>query len=503
MVDPRSYKSNADVQSFPSFNGSSTVNPYVCLGAANKSIRSFTHNLKKISNSDGSYSGVPLDSLFASRARHEVAISSDLEQNNRLRFEHPARDCHEDPDIANGKGRNNFNLNEALSDGQEDVPVEQGGVCVGSLQRIVGEGSVSGIPWLSKKAPFADSTGLEEPRKVFEHSYETAMEMKMNKDISGAAQALCNLPDSALTSVGCEVKKNKTQESAACLPSSCQKAAEGVTSKTGATILNFFDLNDDVPNEDNSESSIVSHECHVTSLQNNHAKRGFVIDLEVPACEDAAATAAAEDILALSMDVPATPDNILQWFAELAVSRIDGHAKQVEVGDSSDGDDLDSFESLTLKLEETKGVEFSSWPLTPAITNDEQTISPVNLLTKPKRSQQRKRRQKRDFQKDILPSMSSLCRPEIIEDIELLEGLVQMTGGSWESSLTRRRRTRGKKSKKSLPDPIEEEVQISPPTKPDGVGLEAEDRSMIGWGRTTRRCRRPRCPSGITVSAAS
>jgi hypothetical protein len=228
-----------------------------------------------------------------------------------------------------------------------------------------------------------------------------------------------------------------------------------------------------------------------------------VIDLEVPACEDAAATAAAEDILALSMDVPATPDNILQWFAELAVSRIDGHAKQVEVGDSSDGDDLDSFESLTLKLEETKGVEFSSWPLTPAITNDEQTISPVNLLTKPKRSQQRKRRQKRDFQKDILPSMSSLCRPEIIEDIELLEGLVQMTGGSWESSLTRRRRTRGKKSKKSLPDPIEEEVQISPPTKPDGVGLEAEDRSMIGWGRTTRRCRRPRCPSGITVSAAS
>ncbi|KAM0924763.1 hypothetical protein ACQ4PT_004692 [Festuca glaucescens] len=505
MVDPRSYKSNADVQSFPSFNGSSTVNPYVCLGAVNQSIRTFTHNLKKISNSDGSYSGVPLDSLFASRARHKVAISSDLEQNNRLRFEHPARHCHEDPDIANSKGRNNFNLNEALSDGQEDVPVEQGGVCVGSLQHIVGEGSVSGIPWLSKKAPFADSTGLEEPRKVFEHSYETAMEMKINKDRSGAAQALCNLPVSALTSVGCEVKKNKTQESAACLPSSCQKAAEGVISKTGATILNFFDLNDDVPNEDNSESSMVSHECHVTSLQNNHAKRGFVIDLEVPACEDAAATAAAEDILALSTDVPATdtPDNILQWFAELAVSRIDGHARQVEVGNSSDGDDLDSFESLTLKLEETKGVEFCSWPLAPAITNDEQTVSPVNLLTKPKRSQQRKRRQKRDFQKDILPSMSSLCRPEILEDIELLEGLVQMTGGSWESSLTRRRRTRGKKSKKSLPDPVEEEVQISPPTKPVGVGLEAEDRSMIGWGRTTRRCRRPRCPSGITVSAAS
>jgi hypothetical protein len=473
-----------------------------------------TDSPRKVHNSDGSYSGVPLDLLSASRARHQVAISSNLGQNNKLRFEHPARHCHEDPDFANGKGRNNFNLNEALSDGQDDVLVEQGGVCVGSLQHIEGEGSVSGISWLSKKAPFADSTGLEVPRKVFEHSYETAMEMKINKDRSGPA--LCNLPDSALTSVGCGVKKNKTQENAACLLPSCQKllpgdgqAAEGFINRSGATIRNFFDLNDDVPNEDNSEPSIVSHECQATSLQNNHAKRGFVIDLEVPACEDAAATAAAEDILALSRDVPTTDaaDNMLQWFAELAVSTIDSHARQVEVqgciGNSSDDDDLDSFESLTLKLKETKVVEFCSWPLPGAIANDEHTVSPMNLLTKPKRGQQRKRRQKRDFQKDILPSMSSLCRPEIIEDIELLEGLVQMTGGSWESSLTRRRRTRGKKSKKKLPDPVEEEVQISPPAKPDDAGLEADDRSMFGWGRTTRRCRRPRCPSGFTVTAAS
>jgi hypothetical protein len=129
----------------------------------------------------------------------------------------------------------------------------------------------------------------------------------------------------------------------------------------------------------------------------------------------------------------------------------------------------------------------------------------VNLLTKPKRGgNQRKRRQKRDFQKDILPSISSLCRPEIIEDIQLLEGLVQTTGGSWESSFTRRRRSRGKKPKKKVEDTVEEEVEISPPpAKPDDAGLEAEDRGMIGWGRTTRRCRRQRCPSGMTIAAAS
>ncbi|CAM0876707.1 unnamed protein product [Alopecurus aequalis] len=515
IVDPRSYNSNAAVQSFPSFNGSSTVNSYGCLGAINQSIRTLTHNPQKINNSEGSYSGVPLDSLSASQPRHQVPISSDLEQNNKMRFEYPAWHCHKDPDFVNGKGRNNFNLNEALSDGHEDVLVEQGGV--GSLQHIDGEGSVCGISWLSKKASLADSTGLEEPRKALEHSYGTAMEMKINKDRSEAALAHCKLPNSALTSVGCKAKKDKTQESAASLPPSCQKllprdgqAAEGVINKSGATILHFFDLNDDVPNEDNSELSIVSDECHVTSLQNNYAKRTFVIDLELPACEDDddAATAAAEDILALSTDVPTTDTsvNLLQWFAELAVSGTDDHAKQAEVqgciGSSSD-DDLDSFEALTLKLEETKFVEFCSWPLAPAITNDEHTVSPVNLLTKPKRGQQRKRRQKRDFQKDILPSMSSLGRPEIIEDIQLLEELVQMTGGSWESSFTRRRRSRGKKPKKRQPDPIEEEVEISLPAKPDGAGLEAEDRSMIGWGRTTRRCRRPRCPSGITVAAAS
>jgi hypothetical protein len=412
-------------------------------------------------------------------------------------FEHPARQCHDDPDFANGKGRNNFNLNEALSDGQEDVPVEQDRVYAGSSQHIEGEGSVSGISWLSKKASFGDSTGLEEPRKVFEHS--SLMEMKVNKGRSGAALAVSNLPDSASTSVGCGAKKDKTQESAACLPPSCQKLVpkdgQAAANKSGAAIVNLFDLNDDIPNEDNSESSIVSHECHATPLQNNHAKRAFVIDLEVPACEDAAATAAAEDIIALSMDVPTTdtPENMLQWFAELAVSSIDD-------------DDLETFESLTLKLEETKAVvEFCSRPAAPTVENDEQTVSPVNLLTKPKRGgNQRKRRQKRDFQKDILPSISSLCRPEIIEDIQLLEGLVQTTGGSWESSFTRRRRSRGKKPKKKVEDTVEEEVEISPPpAKPDDAGLEAEDRGMIGWGRTTRRCRRQRCPSGMTIAAAS
>jgi hypothetical protein len=68
-------------------------------------------------------------------------------------------------------------------------------VCADSLQHIQGEGSVSGISWLSKKASFGDSTGLEEPIKLFEHSYGTVMEMKINNDRPGAARifAICQI----------------------------------------------------------------------------------------------------------------------------------------------------------------------------------------------------------------------------------------------------------------------------------------------------------------------
>jgi hypothetical protein len=164
-------------------------------------------------------------------------------------------------------------------------------------------------------------------------------------------------------------------------------------------------------------------------------------------------------------------------------------------------------------LEETKIDEFWSRPLEPETTTDEQTVSAARLLTKPRRGQQRRRRQKRDFQRDVLPGLTSLSRPEITEDVQLLEGLVQASGGSWESSLTRRGRcggrARGRKPRKTVVTVIveeeeEEEVEVSPPPKPAGTGeLEADGRGMIGWGRTTRRCRRARCPSGNSMATAS
>ncbi|CAL4936072.1 unnamed protein product [Urochloa decumbens] len=555
-ADPRSSVINNPAL-VPRFNGSSAVNSYTSLSAVTQSIGTSTPKLKNVDNLDGRYPGFPLDSFSVSHSRHQVAMSSGLEQKNSQKFEQLDRQSH-------GKGMKNFNLNETLSDCQEDGLVEQDGRCAGSLQQGKDGGSVFGISWLKNKATCADPTALEKPGKLFGHSLGTAMELKNTKDLNEPAQTIRNLSDSASTSLGCGTKKdgpsedivartllvcNKAQESAARLPLSFQKhvpkdgqAAEGVIKKSGAPVRNFIDLNDDVPNEDNSEESVVSHECQVAPLQNNQPKRAFVIDLEVPACEDGAAwtfgqecahpgkldayqeidntsvtaaMAAAENIIALSMDIPTAaeaPDDMLQWFADLAVSNINDLAEQVELqactNDSSD-DELDSFESLTLKLEETKIDEYWSRPLEPAITTDEQAVSTAHLLTKPRRGQQRRRRQKRDFQKDILPGLSSLSRPEIIEDVQLLEGLVQASGGSWESSLTRRGRyggrTRGRKPRKTVVTVEEEEVEVSPPPpKPAGTGdLEADERGMIGWGRTTRRCRRTRCPSGNNIAAAS
>uniref|UniRef100_A0A0D9VZ89 Uncharacterized protein n=1 Tax=Leersia perrieri TaxID=77586 RepID=A0A0D9VZ89_9ORYZ len=536
MVDSRSSAiNNATFQPIPSFEGSSTVN---------QSIGTSIIKVKKNNGLDGSCPDFALDPFCASRSQHQIAISSDED-------EHSARQ-HEDPHFANAKGLKNFNLNEAFLDGQEDCLVEQDGGNVSSLPHSKASGSVLGFPWLVKTTDTCTRpSDLQNPRKVFAHSNKIVIDLNNSEDRKETASTIHSLSDSASTSLDCGVKKesldsvikkneafevivprtqlacNKTQESATCLPVLCEKyspvgdkGAKGVDKKSSVPMRNFIDLNDNAPNEDSSESSVVSHECYVASLQNNHGKHNFVIDLEMPACEEDAAwifnpecpsgnldatqkaddgyftssRIAAESIVALSMHVPTIAemsDDMLQWFADLAVSSTDDHIEQAEVHDSSD-EGPDSFELLTLKLEETKIDEYWSRPQVPAIPNDEQAGLPVNLLTKPKRGQQRRRRQKRDFQKDILPGLTSLARPEIIEDIQLLEGLVQASGGSWQSSLTRRGRyggrPRGRKPCKNLSETIEEEeVLVSPPEKTDAVDVEASDMSIIGWGRTTRR----------------
>lgn len=68
------------------------------------------------------------------------------------------------------------------------------------------------------------------------------------------------------------------------------------------------------------------------------------------------------------------------------------------------------------------------------------------LLTRPRRGQARKPRQRRDFQRDILPSIASLSRHEVTVDLQTIGGLMRASGRPWQMAVSRRRSKRIKSS---------------------------------------------------------
>nr|XP_010936384.1 uncharacterized protein LOC105056020 [Elaeis guineensis]XP_010936385.1 uncharacterized protein LOC105056020 [Elaeis guineensis]XP_019709918.1 uncharacterized protein LOC105056020 [Elaeis guineensis] len=222
---------------------------------------------------------------------------------------------------------------------------------------------------------------------------------------------------------------------------------------------------------------------------------------------------AAEIIISMSLDVsshsngitfcsstPASCDDSLQWFAEVVISSAEsGVSKGRGDGGSepSDDDGMDSFESLTLKLEAMKEDEYMCRSWEQEKPKDEEASTASLLLTRPRRGQARKRRQRRDFQKDILPGLASLSRHEVAEDIQIFGSLMRASGQPWQAGSARRStgrsgQTRGRRQPRSLAV-----VRVSPPpTQPTNTELEIGGTSMMGWGRTTRRCRRQRFTPG-------
>ncbi|KAF5772511.1 hypothetical protein HanRHA438_Chr13g0588571 [Helianthus annuus] len=79
---------------------------------------------------------------------------------------------------------------------------------------------------------------------------------------------------------------------------------------------------------------------------------------------------------------------------------------------------IDSYESLVLKLEESSIEEDSA-------TSKAYEINENELDQKDNGIKLRRGRRLKDFQKDILPTLSSLSKHEIWEDIKLLEGVIR------------------------------------------------------------------------------
>ncbi|XP_042519979.1 uncharacterized protein LOC122093663 [Macadamia integrifolia] len=205
----------------------------------------------------------------------------------------------------------------------------------------------------------------------------------------------------------------------------------------------------------------------------------------------------------------------LYWFAEVVTSNMGDLESEVRVTSrDEDGCDhnessfegVDYFECMTLKLTETKVEEY--WCRPQALENVEETVS-ISKPTRPRKGHGRRGRQRRDFQRDILPGLASLSRHEVTEDLQTIGGLMRATGQPWQTGLARRNAARNgwargrRRSKGPVPMPEASNV-CPPPVQPlisSEVGL--EERNLTGWGKTPRRPRRQRCPAGNPPSLPS
>ncbi|TYH91163.1 hypothetical protein ES332_A13G097800v1 [Gossypium tomentosum] len=202
----------------------------------------------------------------------------------------------------------------------------------------------------------------------------------------------------------------------------------------------------------------------------------------------------------------------LNWFAETVSSfgkdlesKLEAISRDKDRGrDESSLEEIDSFESMVLRLAETKEEDYMPEPLVPENFKVEETGSTSLLTTRTRKGQGRRGRQRRDFQRDILPGLASLSRHEVTQDLQTFGGLMRATGHSWNSGLTRRNYGRGRRRS----------ITTSPPASAaatshtalmqqlNNTELGLDDGSLTGWGKTTRRPRRQRCPAGNLPSLA-
>ncbi|KAK4753558.1 hypothetical protein SAY87_001662 [Trapa incisa] len=200
---------------------------------------------------------------------------------------------------------------------------------------------------------------------------------------------------------------------------------------------------------------------------------------------------AADVILAISSAVldlpePSSAEN-LKWFASIVL-------KEIQIPDCrSPSLGLDYFECMTLKLTEMKDEEhLLQQPLalleTLKLREEEAAIAKLAANHRP----QRRGRQKRDFQRDILPGLISLSRHEVMEDMQTFCGIMRATGHTWNCAptrgkLARNRSARPKRNSTSCPSP-----PVPFPANTPALNL-------TSWGKT-RRLRRQRCPAPLGMT---
>ncbi|KAI7757156.1 hypothetical protein M8C21_014754 [Ambrosia artemisiifolia] len=280
-------------------------------------------------------------------------------------------------------------------------------------------------------------------------------------------------------------------------------------------IKNNFDLNSCLTEV---EDVVVAES--VKNLSDKPKKIRMDIDLEAPAVPEADE----EETVDETKKIDECNDELLAKVAAAAIVEITGiSSQQDQVGSTSDvavhsddsdrlqwfvqvienagivvSNELDEFEELTLQQELTKEEDYMPKPLALEFPEPDEA-GPSSGPTRPRRGQARRGRPRRDFQRDILPGLTSLSRHEVTEDLQIFGGLMKATGHSWNVGPTRRNGVRGrKKSVAVVVEPPPPAASPPPPLSEVVVGL--EERSLTGWGKTTRRPRRQRCAAGTSVA---
>ncbi|KAI4386396.1 hypothetical protein MLD38_004330 [Melastoma candidum] len=238
-------------------------------------------------------------------------------------------------------------------------------------------------------------------------------------------------------------------------------------------------------------------------------------------CIDEGVTYAAEAIVAMSLStiqngfsldiitqLAGSMEDPLNWFADVATMCLNdtemrsgtslSKCRRSRLQDEeSTSEEIDDFESMTLKLTETKSEDYLPKPFIPEIPHEDEPAA-NSVSNRPRRGQARRGRQRRDFQRDILPGLASLSRHEVTEDLQTFGGLMRATGHVWQSGLTRRNSRngggRGRRRTTITASIYAPRMLVQQPSTSEAVAV--EDRSLTSWGKTTRRPRRQRCPAG-------
>lgn len=228
------------------------------------------------------------------------------------------------------------------------------------------------------------------------------------------------------------------------------------------------------------------------------------------AAEAIVAISSSSQIDQISSDSSDDPLGSLGWFVGVVVSfesELESKSKEIVVEDAvivarpTTTMAMDYFEAMTLQLEETKEQDYLPKPFVPEVQPVEDAGA-TSLTNRTRRGHGRWGRQRRDFQRDILPGLASLSRHEVTEDIQTFGELMRATGHSWNSGSKRRNGTRNGGTRGRWRTVIETTPAtvlspLSPPLKQklSNIVSGLEDKSLTGWGKTTRRPRRLRCPA--------